>query len=431
MFLDIKDIDSWRYVDNIPYVHDIQVKDTHNYFIDCQGLEILVHNSSKTISILQNIARLACTTNYTITIVGEDMPNLTVGAMRDFKELLEKSSSFAKFCTNPKAERPPFRFITGATVEFKSFDSPQDAKGSRRDVLYVNECNGVSYEIVDELISRTREIVFLDYNPNAKFWVHHYLLEDKNQKDDIDYFISNFSHNKMIPKNNLKRILGWKRKMEETGKTYWINKWNVYGLGLTGVTEGAVFINVIRIKSIPVFKIMRKPFKQVYGLDFGFSQDPTALCLCIVQGDDLYLKELLYKYKLTTPALIKELEKLNISKDDPIFADPQNGESILLLQDAGFNCVPARKGSGSISAGIDLINSKNIHITENSLNWSLEIDNYVYKKVDGQYTDEPIKDHNHLWDSARYCLTEVEGLKNRQPRDKIRRHKRKLITFDW
>jgi len=388
-------------------------------------------SSSKTISILQNIARLACTTNFVITIVGEDMPNLVVGAMRDFKTLLDTSDEFSRFCINPKAERPPFRFITGSIVEFKSFDSPQDAKGSRRDILYINECNGVSYEIADELITRTREIVFLDYNPNAKFWVHHHLIYDKIEQEQIDYFISNFTHNKKIPPNNLKKILNWKKKYDETGSQYYYNKWRVYGQGLTGITEGSVFPNIKRIKSIPIFEIMRRPYKMAYGLDFGFSADPTAMSLCILQGDNLYMKEMIYKRKLTTPKLIKEFVRLNISKDDFIFADPQNGESIILLQDAGYKVIPARKGAGSIAAGIDVINSKDVYITESSKNWSVEIDSYVYTKKDGLYTDTPITKFNDLWDSARYCVTELIGIGKRKPKEKITNHTRKLVTFDW
>lgn len=382
-------------------------------------------SSSKTYSILQNISRELILNNYVCTVVGEDQPNLYVGALRDFKTLMEDSKLLKQMVENPLSERGPFRFKSGSILEFKSFDSEQDAKGSRRHILFINEANGVPWDVVDQLILRTKVKVFIDYNPNARFWVHTELLADMQ---DTDLFISNFTHNPYIPIKSKERILSWRKKYLETGSTFWKNKWRVYGLGLTGVTEGAIFDNVEWIHHIP--SLIGKMHKRGYGLDFGFKQDPTALSLIKLYRDDIFAKELIYKKGLTTGALIREMKRIGIDRTDPIFADPQNAEAIVTMRQSGFNVIPAKKGQGSIRAGIDVVSSRNLHLTYDSKNWLNEQELYLYKKVNGEWTNTPIDKHNHLWDGLRYGVTMLDGFKNGRTSGRTS-HSRKYSEFNF
>ena len=138
---------------------------------------------------------------------------------------------------------------------------------------------------------------------------------------------------------------------------------------------------------------------------------------------------MIYKKGLTTGALIKEMTKLGIDRSDPIFADPQNGEAIVLMNQQGFNVIPAKKGAGSIRAGIDFINSKNLYITKDSKNWVNEQQMYLYKKVHGEWTNDPIDKHNHLWDSLRYGATMLDGFKSGRHGRSGRGHTRKYREF--
>ncbi len=402
MFLELEDIESWEYVDDCEKVYDIEVEDTHNYFIHA-GKPILVHNSGKTYAILQNLCRMALEKSRIIQVVGQDAPNLYVGALTDFKRLLKDSEILRAALKNPNLDRGPFKFKNGSTLQFVTAQTAQDAKSGKRDILFINEANGITYEIAFELIARTTEKVFIDYNPNARFWVHHELIGN----DNVEYLISNFTHNQHCPPTIQDQIVTWKHKAEKEQSTYWVNKWRVYGLGLTGVVEGAVFDNVNESTFFPLAA------KHVcYGLDFGFKNNYTALCKIGVFNNSIYARELLYEQQLNSMDLAKRLTDIGITKQDKIIADPANDEAITILQSKGFNIYPAKKGNDSIKAGIDLIQSMPLYITKDSHNWWLEVENYKYKKdKNGKFTNTPIDDYNDLWDACRYVYVELFGVR--------------------
>ena len=374
-------------------------------------------SSSKTYSIDQVIATRAAQSKKTITVVANSSNALERGALRDFKGLINKSDALRYLIKDPTLVKGPYRFKNGSIVEFASLQNPETAKHGKRNELFLNEADSIFYESAKQLIMRTSERVYIDYNPTAKFWVHDEILD----RDDCDFFISNYTHNKWCSKSTIDEIFEYRtrwyasgnqalfnlwqvtqnkhdfNKWNETSNSFWRNKWYVYGLGITGVVEGVIFEDINYIPFLPI-GLRRK----AYALDFGFSKDPTALSKCGELNGEMYAKEMIYERRLTTPNLMKRMIDLGINGHDIIIADSSNQDAIKQMQDAGFNVVPAIKGPGSIKAGIDALRGLTINITSDSHNWKLEQENYKFQNKNGQWSNEPIDAHNHLWDGLRY-----------------------------
>ena len=401
LFLNSQDIVYWKYVD-VPTVHDIEVKDTHNYFLNVGDESILVHNSSKTYSIMQLICTMAIEQRLTIHIVGQDFPNLYIGPIADLKTLIADSEILRACLRNPNLDKGPFKFKNGSIIKFVTVQTQQDAKSGKRDVLFINEANGLSYDIAFELIARRKKKVFIDFNPNARFWVHYELVG----QPDVDFIISNFTHNQFLPEKIKDQIFQWKEKYERTRSVYWKNKWMVYGLGKTGSVEGVVFDDINYTNFFPLAA------KHVtYGLDFGFKNNHTALVKLGYYNKAMYGKEILYEQKLNSFQLAERLLAIGITKNDKIIADPANDEAITILQSKGFNIVPAKKGADSIKAGIELIQAVPLFLTNDSHNWQQEAENYKYKKdTNGKFTNTPIDDYNDCFVAGTQVLT-IDGPK--------------------
>lgn len=385
------------------------------------GNEIIVAqggtSSSKTISILQYLAEKAINTPGTIiTVVGQDMPNLKRGALRDFKSLLNSNDGFRFFVSNPKAKEGPFEFTNGSIVEFTSFDSAQDAKSGKRDYSFFNEANGIPYEIFLEIEQRTKIQTLIDFNPTAKFWVHTEVLPLQN----VHGFVSTFLHNEYCDAKTVSRLKGYFAKWKQTGQAYWKNKWMVYGLGKTGIVEGVVF---------PSWEVVdRFPDKSQldhfgYSLDFGFANDPMALLKCgNRKGTKKFVgQELVYETGLNAYSLDELFPAVGITKQDPIVADSANLDAIDWLSKKGWNILPADKPPGSIKQGIELVNQVGIEVVQGSSNFIKELGSYVYKQRVGIFDkNAPVDRDNHLMDSMRmWCryalLTKGVSNKKRQP----------------
>jgi len=367
-------------------------------------------SSSKTISILQVICRKLATSKrkLVVTVVGQDMPNISVGALRDFKTLVGSSDLLQILITNPGAERGPYRWTNGSIIEFKAYENAQDAKSGKRDYAFINEANGIHREIAEEIIVRTTYQVFIDYNSTRAFWVH----EDFIGKENVQLFISNYTHNKFVDDSIIERILGYKTKWKEKGTQYWKNRWRVYGLGLTGATEGTIFEAVNFVDRFPVHA------KAIaYGLDWGYSNDPTAICRCGIIGEDIYCEEVFYKNKTNSRKLLTILPQLGITPNDLIIADTSNPDGISILREAGYTVMKAKKYANSILTGLDQMLTYNINITRRSKNWEYEQMNYVWKMIDGKAINTPERGNDHLWDAARYWFGRAVNRYN--PKSKV------------
>jgi phage terminase large subunit len=350
-------------------------------------------SSGKTYSLLQVLAcKAAEKGNQVITIVGQDIPNLKAGAIRDFDNILSSIPFFSSMIKAVNKTDKTYYFHNGSIIEFKSFDNEQDAKSGKRDYLFMNEANGIPYSIYDQLQIRTTKQVFIDYNPTFAFWVHDKLIGSEN----VELLISNYKHNPFL-KDSIKEKIEQLRSIDP-------NKWRVYGLGMTGQIEGAIFPVVNWVSQLPTENIKRS----CYGMDFGYSNDPTTLVKCVLSQGQLYGQLMLYKTGLTNQDIAKEFERLGVKKGLKtgalVMADSAEPKSIKELRNLGYRVKPCKKGADSIRNGIDKIKSYGtLNLVSNEL-WKQEQQKYVWKvdRKDGRALNKPVDQFNHIWDAYRY-----------------------------
>lgn len=370
-------------------------------------------SSSKTMSIIQVLIMKAVTSKVVITIAALTHNSFERGALKDFKELLGSSSNLQKLIVDPSLVEGPYIFKNGSKLEFIHLKDVSSAKHGKRDYLFINEANHIPYDAADAMIMRTFIQIFYDFNADAKFWVHDEILVKKNSV----LFISNYTHNPYIAKEVLTTLLGYKDDFTKHPKdNFKKNRWHVYGLGKTGVAEGVIFDTINYVKFLPI-----NMSKVGYGLDFGFKNDPTALCRCGYYNGEIYAKELIYETNLLSQDLVERFKSLGISKKDIIIADSANQEGIAYLQLKGYNVISVVKPK--VLTSLNAIREYQINITMDSYNWSEEQTNYKYAKKNGRFTNTPNDEHNHLWDALRYWFVTVfkSSLKPRSKKPRGRR----------
>lgn len=374
-------------------------------------------SSSKTISTLQDIIRHCIYQTgldpedkepYTATVIAESWPTLERGALKDFKLLLNQSRYLRYLLKNPELEKGPFKFTNGSVLEFVTVRDHRDARHGKRHILFCNEVNNLDKKAVEQMMVRTKFRVYMDYNSDARFWVH----DEYISRPDTDFFISNFTHNPFCPEKIKTQILGWKTDWEKTitpvnpkGSASKRNNWYVYGLGKTGVPEGAIYDDVNWVPMLPPHLKFR-----AYFLDWGFQVDPLAFGVAGVHAGELYGKELIYELGLLTTDLIKKFNELGIDKNDPIIVDNSDPESIAQLKKKGYNIVVFTDKKDKKSA-IKSLRSRKINLTYDSANWASEQENYKWKKVRGEWTNEPQDGDDHLWDGFLYYYKYFFGAK--------------------
>jgi len=363
---------------------------------------VLVHSggtsSGKTYSIIQALLTLCCYYNLIVTIIGEDIPNLKVGAYRDAKSIISLDPYLQNQIENHNQTERTFTFRTGAIVEFGSRSDPQDAKSGKRDILFVNEANGVPYEIFEELQVRTSKLVIIDFNPSASFWAHDRLLPNP----DTWWVNTTYKDNPFIEESVKAKILSYEPTPENikrgTANEY---RWKVYGLGEVGRLEGLIF---------PDFKVTSdypSEYKwRVFGMDFGYTNDPTTLIEIRYAHGNLYFKQHIYETGLTNPDISAKLANMEFDKNERIIADSAEPKSIEELRRMGWHVKPAVKGSDSIINGIDAIKRYPLYIDSKSRNLIEEFGSYTWKKdKNGNALNVPIDAFNHGIDASRYAIS--------------------------
>lgn len=344
-------------------------------------------NSGKTFAIIQVLFKLAYEQpKQVITIVGQDIPNIKSGVLRDALNICSSSKQLmAKVKSYNKSERL-FEFKNGTIVEFKSYSDAQDAKSGKRDYLFVNEANGISWDIYSELALRTRKRIYIDYNPNVNFWVHEQLLGQPG----VQLIISDHRHNPFVESDTRKKIESLKNTDPE--------RWKVYARGLTGKVSGLVLDNWHICESIPQGARL-----VAAGLDFGFTNDETGCIQVYKQNGELWVEELIYETGLTNPDISRKLTDTGVSKGTEIIADSAEPKSIEELRRMGWRVTPARKGADSIKISIDILKRYRLNITRKSINLREELGRYKWKAGrTGRILNEPEDKWNHLIDPLRY-----------------------------
>lgn len=357
-------------------------------------------SGGKTYSILQLIAKWLLTgemrqgeivSSGVCSVVRKTLPALKKSGLRDFKNILAAWGKFGasgKGQVTYRAQDNEFKFGK-RTVEFFGLDKPQKARGPRRQFLYMIEANEFTYEDYFQLEIRTQFCTFMCFNPSDPYiWIKE-VLEDKTAIEDetVQTIISTYLDNPFLPEKQAKGIANIKDP--ELRK--------VYTLGQYGLVKGLIFPNVEIVKEMP-----KQLKKSGGGLDFGYTNDPTALVHCGLHRGKLYLNELIYDTGLSNRN-IADLIKSTQLRDAVIYADSAEPKSIDEINRAGLFVKPTKKGADSIRYGINLIKQYPICITSSSINLIREHKKYKWlTTTDGQPTNKPMDDFNHAWDAVRY-----------------------------
>jgi phage terminase large subunit len=353
-------------------------------------------SSGKTYSILQVLCLKAIEQpDQVISVVGQDVPNLKSGALRDMQSIVASSTDIQSWIKGYNASDRIFTFHNGSIIEFKSYQDSQDAKSGKRDYFFLNEANGISFEIYSELAMRTKKKVFVDYNPNARFWVHEKLIG----KEGTELIISDHRHNPFLPEIIRKKIEALRNDDEEL--------WKVYARGMTGKIEGLIYRNWGTIGMVP-----HEAQLIGMGMDFGFTNDPTACVMVYRYNGELIIDELLYHKGYTNQDIGQFFTQAGINKTVPIIADSAEPKSIEELRRMGWRIEGANKGKDSILNGIDILKRFRFNVTTRSSNLIKELNAYKWKEKDGNATNVPIDSFNHGMDALRYLALNKLAEKN-------------------
>lgn len=347
-------------------------------------------SASKTISILVWLIDYAQSNkNELISVVSESFPHLEDGAIRDFRSIMIAQ----KYWDDKRwhGTKHEYTFETGSVIEFTSIDTYGKAHGPRRDVLFINECNNIDYKIVDQLIVRTRKIVWLDWNPSEEFWFYTQMLPVRN---DIDFITLTYLDNEALDSVMVAEIEGHK------GDKAW---WQVYGLGQLGEIETRIYKGwKVDVDEIPFEARLER-----YGLDFGYSNDPTAIVAVYYYNGGYILDEVVYQKGLLNKPIADILTNNPKALVIADAAEPKSIDEIRLHQ---LTILPAQKGPGSINRGIGYVQQQKISVTKRSINLIKEYRNYVWiTDKDGTIINEAMDVNNHAMDAIRYAIASIKN----------------------
>ena len=342
--------------------------------------------SGKTWATLQMLHLLACNTEKPLVIscVAATFPMVKRGMLRDFKSMVAAEGAWDESRFN-KTEST-YEYPNGTVLEFFSCDNAGKVHGPARDVLFVNEAQGIPREIFRQLDIRTRKKVIIDFNPVRKFWGETEFVGDK-----YITIHSTYKDNPYLTPEQVGAI------EKNKGDANW---WRVYGEGLTGGVEGNVYPEYEVIEDMP-----EGTTGGCIGLDFGFVNDPTAIVDVRFFGWDLYVDLLCYETGLLNSHIADYLTGQGLAKVYTI-CDSAEQKSIMELQQRKIKAMPCVKGRGSIAAGIAQVRQFKLHVTKRSVALLDELDNYKFIKDEATdtYTSEPIDAHNHALDALRYAV---------------------------
>lgn len=328
----------------------------------------------------------------TITsVVSESFPHLKRGAIRDFLSILDEQHYFKDERWN-KSDFV-YTFETGSKLEFFSADQPDKVRGPRRERLFINEAINIPFETFEQLEIRTKEFIFLDWNPCNEFWFEEYI---KN-REDCEHLILTYKDNEGLDESIIKTIEARKDRK---------NWWRVYGLGLVGEIEGRIYTGWQIIDDIPhEAKLVR------YGLDFGYTNDETAIIACYYLNGGYILDELTYLKGLKNKQIADII--LNQEQQVLVIADNSEPKSIQEIKDYGVNIIGSRKISDGKEKNynkwaIEQVQNQKISVTKQSINLLREYRNYLWMTdKNGKSLNEPEDLWNHAMDAVKYAIVSI------------------------
>jgi len=345
--------------------------------------------SGKTYNIILWIIFQYCTTNQNkiITICRKTFPSLRATVLRDFIGILQANNIYSEnFHNKSNSEYNLF----GNLIEFISLDQPQKIRGRKRDLLLINEANELYFEDWQQLLFRTQEKIILDFNPSDEY---HWIYDKVLPREDCAFFKTTYLDNPFVEDSIIQEI----ERLRDTDDEYW----QVYGLGERAASRSTIF-KYTEVNQVPIDAALI-----AYGMDFGYTNDPTTFVAVYTQGHNLYVKEHLYRTQMTTQDINLFLRGENLLSN-AIYADSAEPRLISELRRMGHNILPSIKGRDSVNAGIDLLKRYKIHILASSTNAISEFRNYKWKEDKaGMLTNTPEDKHNHIIDPCRYATYSI------------------------
>ena len=345
-------------------------------------------SASKTISILLYlIARAQGDKNPTITsVVSESFPHLKKGAIRDFLDIMTSHGYFKDAFWN-KTDYT-YTFETGSKIEFFSVDQPGKVRGPRRDRLFINEVNNISYETFDQLEVRTKEFIFLDWNPVSEFWIYEQII---GKRDDLEHIVLTYKDNEALSEEITKSI------EQRKNRPGW---WQVYGLGELGEIEGKIYNNWAIIDEIPHEARLER-----YGLDYGYTNDPTAIVGIHYYNGGYIFDEICFQKGLSNKQIVDLLLNQPFAPTVPDSAEPKSNDELVAY---GVTVIPAQKGPGSVLRGIQFVQSQRCSVTKKSVNIIKEYRNYLWEvDKNDKMINEPEHIFSHSMDAIRYAISSI------------------------
>jgi phage terminase large subunit len=340
-------------------------------------------SASKTISILQILIDTAQREqNLVISVVSESFPHLRKGAIRDFLNIMKEHDYFKDDRWNKTDS--VYTFETGSIIEFFGVESWEKVKGARRDILFINEANHITYEAYTQMEVRTKREIWLDWNPESEYWFYTEILN----KVDCDFITLTYKDNEGCPLEIVQAIEARKNNK---------NWWRVYGLGLLGEVEGRIYTGWEIIKEIPHEARLER-----YGLDFGYTNDPTAIVALYYYNGGYIIDEVTYRYGLSNREIA---DILQANKHALVIADSAEPKSIDEIKSYQINILPSTKGRDSVKQGIQYVQDQRISVTAQSVNVIKEYRNYLWQTdKEGKTINEPQEFMNHAMDAIRYAF---------------------------
>lgn len=345
-------------------------------------------SASKTISILLYLIAMAQSDKVkTLTsIVSESIPHLKRGAIRDFTNIMQGHSYWRE--SNWNKTDSIYTFETGSQIEFFSTDNGDKLRGARRDRLFINEANNVTFDAFEQLEIRTNDFIILDWNPTNEFW---YYTEIKDKRDDVEEITLTYKDNEALDKNIVDSL-----EQRKERKSWW----NVYGLGQLGEVEGKIYKNWAIIDEVPHEARLER-----YGLDFGYTNDPTAIVAIYYYNGGYILDEITFQKGLSNKQIADILKNHDTAL---VIADSAEPKSIDEIASYGISIAGAEKGKDSIVHGIALVQAQRISMTKRSVNIIKEFRNYLWlTDKNGKILNEPDGGFDHSMDALRYGLVSL------------------------
>lgn len=363
--------------------------------------------ASKTVSLLELIIQSLLSSEKEASILSSELAKMKRTVIRDYKKICKDWGVIKNESDFNKSESK-HEYSNGSYLDFLGADVNDVGKGFRRDVLYINEADKMEIDTAVQFISRAK-LTIIDYNPDSLFWGDDYINEN-------NFITLTFEDNEYLSQSEVDSILDYKTKgfhnpnlpfellfkEENIKNSYWANKWRVYGLGLVGSLDGVVFDNWKPIDTIP-------PDARLigYGLDFGYTNDPTSIVEIYKYNNLRLLNEICYNKGLSNSQISKY-----ITTKLPCYCDSAEPKSIDELKSYGINALPVTKGTDSINFGIQVMQNENYLVTKKSVNLTSELQKYTWAKdkKTGLKLNKPIENFNHAIDAVRYHEMETLGI---------------------